>query len=440
MATFKLTADSVERRCPCPGPGDVNARGKPVRQRIYWDSDVPGFGLLAGLTAKSFIAQKDIGGRTVRVSIGRYPAWTADQARKRARELLVEMDKGIDPRARAREEAARQRQQEWQRFTLADAVEEHVARMRTKGCADGSVAMLRAELDRCLGDWMRRPLVEVTRRDCVDRHRKLTTGHGPVSANRAMAMLRAVYNSAGRLYEAMPPHPVVGVQFNPVPRRRSPIPWGDLPAWWAKVQALENPIRRDLQLALLFTGLRSTDARTIRWADIDFDAGTIHRPNPKGGAKAAFTVPLCAFVLAMLARRRLDNLRYFSSDQGWVFPTRDRAGGVTYIREPKEQPHARGPDGKPLVVYGTLRKVGVLPSPHRLRDTFATACREAGVGMFETKALMNHRLPSHDVTEGYQRPSAEHLRGCAEKVAAFLLARAKVDAEGREARANQASA
>ena len=42
--------------------------------------------------------------------------------------------------------------------------------------------------------------------------------------------------------------------------------------------------------------------------------------------------------------------------------------------------------------------------------------------------LMNHALPSGDVTMGYQRPSLEHLRACQEKVTAFLLGR--IGAEG----------
>jgi len=37
---------------------------------------------------------------------------------------------------------------------------------------------------------------------------------------------------------------------------------------------------------------------------------------------------------------------------------------------------------------------------------------------------MNHVLPQGDVTEGYIRPSVEHLRDAVERVAAFLLERA----------------
>ena len=70
-------------------------------------------------------------------------------------------------------------------------------------------------------------------------------------------------------------------------------------------------------------------------------------------------------------------------------------------------------------------RVGYLPSPHRLRDTFVDACVESGVGMVAIKALVNHSLPSNpdDVTEGYYRPSVEHLREGVESVTAFLVKR-----------------
>jgi integrase len=61
--------------------------------------------------------------------------------------------------------------------------------------------------------------------------------------------------------------------------------------WPRSGSAIDNPIRRDLQLFIL-TGLRATDAKTVRWDHVDFVAGTIHRPMPKGGEDRAFTVPV----------------------------------------------------------------------------------------------------------------------------------------------------
>ena len=294
--------------------------------------------------------------------------------------------------------------------TLLEAIELHLRAMRAKGCARRSIDTLVEETERHLGDWFARPLAGLRRHEVATRHEELTEASGPYLANRVMQQLRAVYNTAARRFEELPAtNPVIAVTFNRVRRRRQPIPWAELPAWRARVEALRNPVRRDLQLFLLFTGLRSLDARTVRWEEVDLEAGTLHRPRPKGGEERAFTIPLARAALALLARRRGANRR----DGGWAFPTRDRAGRTTHVVEAKEQ----------RLVDGHKQRAW-LPGPHRLRDTFATAAHEARVHPLDLKVLMNHALPAaDDVTMGYIRPSIEHLRESAERVAGFLEAR-----------------
>jgi integrase len=296
--------------------------------------------------------------------------------------------------------------------------------MLARRCARRSMETLREECGRHLADWMERPLGSISRNECALRHERITECSGPYVANRVFQQVRAVYNTAARRFEALSPtNPVVAVTFNRVRRRREPIPWVELPEWRRKVGALRNPVRRDLQLFLLFTGLRSLDARTVRWEHVDFDAGTLHRPRPKGGEDRAFTAPVARVVLELLRRRRAENPALFANDGGWVFPTRDRSGAVTHVREAKQQRTVAG------------RKVRHLPSPHRLRDTFATAAHEAGVHPLDLKVLLNHALPAcDDVTQGYIRPSLEHLRGGVERVAEFLLERMGASRNGLQVR------
>lgn len=291
-------------------------------------------------------------------------------------------------------------------ITLAEAIELHLRAMRAKDCAPRSMEAFREECAVRLADWLARPLASLTRHEVALRHEQLTDQRGPYLANRVMQEFRAVYDTAVRRFEELPAtNPVIAVTFNRVRRRRQPIPWAELPAWRRKVEGLNNPVRRDLQLFLLFTGLRSLDARTVRWEHVDLEAGTVFRPRPKGGEDRAFTVPLAGVVLGILHRRRGAG----GEDGGWVFPSRDRAGRICHVVEAKEQRYVDG------------RKVAYLPSPHRLRDTFATAAHEARIHPLDLKVLMNHALPGEDdVTMGYIRPSIEHLRGCVEEVAGFL--------------------
>ena len=415
---FKLTTASVKKRCTPPGPDDVTASGEPVRRKFYWDTELKGFGLIVQRTGtRTWVLQKDLNGKSKRVKIGRMPAWTPDAARKRAMELTVEMDKGGDPNERARQEKAKG-------TTLAEAIEWHQTAMRAKRCAERSIENIRLECERHLSDWLNRPLASITRNECARRHEKVTA-NGRYAANRALQVFRAVYNTALRRLEELPPCPTVGVTFNKTSRRREPITWTALPEWARAVEAVPNPIRRDLQLFLLFTGLRSTDARTTRWEDVNLGdepkvihgvevpAGCIRRPRPKGGEDRAFTVPVAEVVLEILRRRRDGNGLIYPNDGGWVFPSKNIKGQVTYVAQAREQRYD-----------GMGKKVAPLPTPHRLRDTFASAAHEARVHPMDLKILMNHRLAGgDDVTEGYIRPSTEHLRRSVEKIAGFLTVR-----------------
>ncbi len=297
--------------------------------------------------------------------------------------------------------------------TLERAIGLHLRAMRAKACTPRSLETLSEETRRHLADWFERPLASLTRHEVALRHEQLTDRCGPYVANRVMQQLRAVYNTAVRRFESVPPiNPVIAVTFNRLRRRRQPIPWAELPAWHSRVCALRNPVRRDLQLFLLFTGLRSLDARTVRFEHVDLAAATLHRPRPKGGEERAFTVPIAERVARLVRAREHENRERFGDDGGWLFPARRRDGSITHVVEAKQQRTVAG------------RKRPWLPSPHRLRDTFATAAHEARVHPLDLKVLLNHALPAaDDVTAGYIRPSVEHLRESAERVAAFLETR-----------------
>jgi integrase len=411
---FKFTEASVSRAA-VPTGSKATA--------FYWDTEVRGFGLRVGQTgARSFIAQRDIRGRTRRVTLGKWPTFRVAQAREWAREQVFKMACGEDPAEVRRAEEARG-------VTLDAAIEMHASAMRAKRCAPKSISSIREELDRHAADWMARPLASLTRNECAERHERITREAGPYAANRVMTSLRACYNTAARRFEELSDRPpTVGVTFNEVRRRREPIPWGDLPDWFERVQSIGNPVRRDLQLFILLTGLRATDAKTVRFEHVNLGdepvqvgtvvipPGCMHRPKPKGGEDRAFTVPVSKAVLEILRRRRDENHVLYGDDRGWAFPSTDMAGRVSHVAQPKEQRYdAEG------------RKVGYLPSPHRLRDTFATAAYQAGVRKLPLKVLMNHALAKgDDVTEDYIDPSdIDHLRVSAELIAAFLLERAR---------------
>ncbi len=211
---------------------------------------------------------------------------------------------------------------EWESFTLAQAIEEHFANMRARKRAR-SIPQVRDEANRYLGEWMERPIASITKRECIDRHRKVTADHGPAVANKAFKFLRAVWNSAAERFEA-DEH-----AMNPVRKFRKvwneenkgkPLPWEALPEWAERVNGMHNTVRSDWQWFVLLTALRSLDARTLRWEEVNLTdkpawyvnaqgerlslpPRSMHRPCPKGGERKAFTVPLSSPVVEILKRR-----------------------------------------------------------------------------------------------------------------------------------------
>lgn len=44
---LKLTLAFIRSKCDPPGPDERTSTGQPIRQRIYWDTEVRGFGFVA---------------------------------------------------------------------------------------------------------------------------------------------------------------------------------------------------------------------------------------------------------------------------------------------------------------------------------------------------------------------------------------------------------
>ncbi len=302
---LKLSDASIRRLDP-PAPGK--------REIVFWDTLEAGLGIRVrhprrpGQINATFILQRDLHGKSVKVTIGRYGPWTVDQARKRARALKVDMDTGENPNEAKRSARDAARVAEQQAITLGDAVNLHLEDMRAKERSPVSIGHMEHETEKYLSDRMRRPLLDLDGTACRSIHKSLTKAHGIYIANRVLRHVRAAWNTAARIHEHVPPrNPVKAVVFHQERERDDPIAWDDLPAWWAAVNEMRNPVLRDLQLFYLFTGLRRNDGKSVRWEHLDLNAGTVFRPNPKGGARKAFTVPVCEFVLDILRRREEEN-------------------------------------------------------------------------------------------------------------------------------------
>jgi integrase len=389
---LKLTARAIDR-LSAPDPSG--------RQKLHWDSELRGFGVLcSGTTAtKSFVVQRDLpGGRTRRVTIAPVNVLDLDKAREAARGVLADFYKGIDPKAGRRGEA-----------TLRTALEGYL-RARTD-LRPGSMAAYRDSVEQHLTPWLDTPLRNVTREMVESRLGAIakkvserSNGHGHAAANMAMRSLRVLYNFAADRTppsNPMPPNPVkLKKQWLPVERRTRSVSADELPAFHKAVCALPSPVARDYLLLLLFTGLRRREAAALRWDEVDLKARIIRLPaaRAKGGKK--LDLPMSDFVHDLLVARRA------LGDAKWVFPANSKSG---HLEEPK------------FPLRMVAQATGITVSVHDLRRTFITVAESTDMSGIALKALVNHSL-GKDVTEGYVQMTADRLREPAQRVADSLKA------------------
>ncbi|MCR9096293.1 MAG: integrase family protein [bacterium] len=399
MPRVRLTQQKVKATEPTDRPQFIADAGQPgLYLRV-------GKRRADGSCVRSWVFQRDERrtGKTRRTTIGRWPAWDLASARERARELTRKMDLGESIRPKPPKEQP----------TLEQAVRLHQESMRHRGCAEGSIRMLEVELRRHVKPWLGRPLDELAPGEVRARHMQLSRASGPYLANRIMKHLRACYRTARKSHRDLPADlPTDAVEWNREERRDNPVPWDELPDFARALDRYENPIRRDYMLFLLHTALRKSDAARVRWEEVDWEAGTLFRPEPKGGRKKAFTLPLSRTALEILERRRQDRL-----SEEWAFPAVRRGNGAA---------NACGP----LREY---RESEIeVPSPHRLRRTWATAAAELNVNFVTIQLILNHARPKDNVTFGYVSPSLESMRAECNRVSQFLSERMKGEGDRDE--------
>ena len=332
-----------------------------------------GLVLFSGKRSKTWYFQKDVGGQTRRILIGRYPEISAQTARHTAMGLALEMGRGA---GKALQMGGP---------TLQAALDAYLARPKLR--SDDYRASVRRQFEAHLRDWLQLPLDEISQRMVVDRHRALADR--PSAANHTLKYFRTVWNHARRVHD-LPEAPTMAIEWYEEAPSGDLI--DDLVEWRRVVSGLFNPIHSVYYELLLFTGLRRTEALCLEWRNIHEDH--LHLPVTKNGR--SFDLPILQLHHEILAPLRGLHKR-------WVFPS------------------PKGPDGR-------------LASPHRLtwsahahRRTFATVAMEAGVLEEVVGRLLNH-TPLSITGQRYVKPSLDALRPSMEIACKALLRRS----EGRK--------
>lgn len=354
-----------------------------AKDTFHWDADTKGFGLRVTPTGKmTFIVQGRVDGsnKEARITIGAFGVFTAEQARDAAREHLRNMRMGLDPRDLKKQTAALQ-------VTLGDVCDAYVG--RPGKLKPSSKSAIERHVMTTFAAWKDKPIASITEDMCKARYREMLTKGlrgkkgAPGQANQAFAVLGALINYAGRQHKRADGSPLIA--HNPVaslkddkvklkPRTTRVLDakvgavWLALEQWRAVAHNRDTASSIDLVRFLFLTGLRISEASSLKWEQVHLEDGYFHLPNPKNSNPVS--MPLSAQAVALLeSRPRVEGNPY-------VFPSWGRAG---HIKDPRDlMRKLSGVAGNPI-------------TPHDVRRTYTNvALRQCRIEKFRTDLLTNH--------------------------------------------------
>jgi integrase len=390
---------------------------------FVWDSELTGFGLKVSKGGrKTYVCQyRTVGGRagdSRRLTIGAHGSpWTVETARAQAKKILGRAANGEDP--------AQEKQDLKKRLTIAELCDQYLR----NGCATkkpSTIATDRGRIERHIKPLIgRKKVQDITRADIkkflqdiahgktaadikTGKHGRAIVRGGEGTATRTVGLLGGIFAYAvdcGMIDTS----PVVGVKRFTDKKGNRYLSQRELVALGEGLRRAEtegeNPSALAILKLLVFTGARKGEIETLKWPEIDFEAGYLKLADSKTGQKA---IPLNAGALQVLSDQKL------LQGSDYVFPA--YRGEGHYEGTPK--------------VWRRIRSMAGIENVrlHDLRHSFASIAVSGGASLPIIGALLGHADSS--TTQRYAHLSDDPLRAASEAVGSQISAALSSNPQG----------
>lgn len=408
------------------------------QQAFLWDSAAPGLALrVTAAGARAYVFQgRDGEGKSLRVTIGAplvdgSGTWSIPDARAEARRLQGQLDQGSDPRQAKAATVARDRvdreaakvQRLRDAVTVNEAWLEYLKARKPRWSDrsyDDHVRLAAAggeQKKRGEGKTMAGPLAALmpSKLSALDADRiaswlQVESETRPTSAALSYRLLRAFSRWCAEHPEYKAVIPSEGYRGGKVrdALQSSQAKEGDclqreqLPAWFAAVRQIPNPVIAAYLQGLLLTGARREELAGLRWTDVDFRWKSLTIADKIENQRVVPLTPYLASLLATLPRRN-----------AWVFSSTGAADGKL---------------AEPRIAHVKALEVAGLPhvSLHGLRRSFGTLAEWVEVPAGVVAQVMGHK-PSALAEKHYRRRPLDLLRAWHSKLEAWLLEQGGVE-------------
>jgi len=332
-------------------------------------------------------------GGVERVTLGRYPDMTVEQARREATRLNALLVQGINPNTDSRAlKTETTLQQLFEDFLM------HRRNRRGAYLADKTKRSYQYDFDLYLSKWGKRKLSQFKDTDFGKLHTQIGKDY-PTTANRIVALASSLFSYAleRKLFKGI--NPAMGIKKFPENKRDRFIQSDELPAFFKALADEPNEALRDFFLLALLTGARRSNVMAMQWQHINLSRAEWRIPTTKNGEPQTVTLTVEA-VEILKARQGISDT--------WVFPGIGKSG---HLEEPKK--------GWKRV----LERAGIVDLRiHDLRRTLGSWQAKTGASLSIVGKSLNHKSPS--TTAIYARLDLDPVRESVGRATGAMLSAA----------------
>lgn len=266
---------------------------------------------------KTFLLYRKIKGKPERITIGRFPEVTIEQARNQVDILNAKIAAGINPNEEKRNVRSE--------MTLGDLFNQYIERYAKVHKKSWLVDT--QQFQRYLKNWENRKLSSICKLHIQKLHAEVGSKKGHYAANRMLALLHTMFNRAID-WGWNNPNPAHGIKKFKEKSRDRFIQGDELPKFFDALKDEPSIIVRDYILLSLLTGARRSNVLAMRFDEINFDRATWTIPFTKTGE--SHTVPLVPAAIKVLKTRHKSN----TDNNPWVFPGTGITGHLVETKKP----------------------------------------------------------------------------------------------------------
>ena len=377
---------------------------KPGKRSDYQDIKTTGLQLrVTSNGTKTLSVLRRIKGILERITLGRYPDLTIEQARRKAATINSDIANDVNPG-----EVKRGRKAE---LTFSNLFEEYLERHSkpSKRTWDEDLSKFNTYLAKPLG---RKRLSTINRANIAAIHSDITKQGYATTANRVKALISSIFGwgiSAGLCQT----NPAFGIRLNREYSRDRFLQGDELPKFFQALADEQNDTMRDYFLLSLLTGARRSNVLAMQWADLNLKSGEWYIKETKNGIPQ--TVTLSPEALDVLRNRKL------SEPTTFVFPGDGRSG---HLIEPKK-------GWKRILDRAGIDDLRI----HDLRRTLGSWQAKTGASLVTIGKSLNHKNPS--TTAIYARLDLDPVRDSVNTATSAMMAAAGLKSSAKVVRINR---